>query len=115
MERIQNGKINKLHVWKNKIRTKDSQLPKEGSSNAKILEQLVSLSSIQFEAVTVALFRQLKDVTHSITQTRPTKDGDLIFIVHFSLPYPLSYDISFLGEAKSLAGKVELGQGIYHA
>lgn len=100
-----NGKINKLHVWKNKIRTLDSQLPKEGSPDAKILEQLVSLSPIEFEAVTVALFRQLKDVTHSITQTRPTKDGGFDFIGHFSLPYPLAYDINFLGEAKRFGRK----------
>ncbi|MEC0346373.1 restriction endonuclease [Peribacillus frigoritolerans] len=99
------GKINKLQVWKHKIKSTSEQLPQEGTADAQILEQLTSLSPYEFEAVTVALFKQLKDVTHSITQTRLTKDGGFDFKGHFVLPYPLSYDIHFLGEAKKFSKK----------
>jgi hypothetical protein len=94
------GVTNKLQVWKNKIRNESSQLPDVGTLDDGILDQLVVLTPNQFEAVVVSLFRQMKEVTHSITQTRPTRDGGFDFFGHFTLPYPLSYDISFLGEAK---------------
>ncbi|RHW33401.1 hypothetical protein D1B33_15245 [Lysinibacillus yapensis] len=61
-------------------------MPVKGSEDEKILEQLISLKSYEFEAVTVALFKQLKDVTHSITQTRLSKDGGFDFRGHFTLP-----------------------------
>jgi restriction endonuclease Mrr len=102
------GNTIKLQVWKHKIRSLSEQLPEQSSEDAKILDQLVYLTPTEFEAVTVAIFKQLKDVTHTITQTRPTKDGGFDFTGHFSLPYPLSYDIRFLGEAK----KYNRGNGV---
>lgn len=94
------GVLRKIDVWSPKIKTTEQQLPIEGTSDAKILEQLVALTPTQFESVTVALFRQLPEVTHSITQTRPTADGGFDFYGRFTLPSPISYDIHFLGEAK---------------
>ncbi|KGP73725.1 restriction endonuclease [Pontibacillus yanchengensis] len=94
------GRIKSLQVWKNKIRKMEEQLPKLDSLEDKVLNQLVSLSPNEFETVIVSLFKQLKEVTHSITKTRPSRDGGFDFYGHFTLPYPLSYEISFLGEVK---------------
>lgn len=97
------GVVRKLDVWSPKIRTAEQQLPPEGSNDAMVLQQLVNLTPDQFEIVTVALFKQLPDVTHTITKTRSTRDGGFDFFGRFTLPFPISYDIHFLGEAKKYA------------
>ena len=94
------GNVRKLDIWKSEIRSMDQQLPPEGSAESNILEELRKLSATEFEAITVAILKQLENVTHSITRTRSTADGGFDFFGHFQLPYPLSYDINFLGEAK---------------
>jgi hypothetical protein len=94
------GNTRRLDIWKSEIKPKSQQLPPEGSPDSDILHELTQLSSIQFEALAVAVFRQLKTVAHSITRTRPTSDGGFDFYGHFILPYPLFYKIDFLGEAK---------------
>lgn len=53
-----------------------------------------------FEAAVVALFRELDEVRHDITRTRPTGDGGFDFTGTFALPPPLRYEIEFLGEVK---------------
>lgn len=100
-----NGDIRKLDIWKSELKNIDQQLPPENSDEEKVLEELRQLSPLEFEAVTVAILKQLKDVTHSITRTRLVGDGGFDFFGHFQLPYPLSYDISFLGEAKKYKRK----------
>jgi HJR/Mrr/RecB family endonuclease len=100
------GKISKLQVWKSKIRGTKDQLPREGTTEKKILDQLLSLSPSEFEAVIVSIFKQMKEVTHSITKTRATRDGGFDFFGHFTLPYPLSYDIRFLGEVKKYSRNI---------
>ena len=97
------GKIRKLDIWSNKITKKQDQLPLLNSREAKLLEQLRSLSPTQFEAVVVELFRELPHVNHKIFRTRPTADGGFDFYGQFSIPYPVKYNIEFLGEAKKFA------------
>ena len=102
------GKTRKLDIWQKQILETDEQLPSIGSADAKILQQLVDLTPTEFEAVTVSLFEQLPNLTHSITRTRPTGDKGFDFFGHFTLPYPVSYNISFLGEAKKFRRTVKV-------
>ena len=60
----------------------EAQLPKRGSADERVLQQLIALSPKQFEAVIVALFREMKAVEHSITQTRYVNDNGFDFVLH---------------------------------
>ena len=65
-----------------------------------MLDQLVGLDPWDFEKVIVAMFRQVKEVTHHIDGTRRTADGGFDFVGTFVLQRPLNYEIHFLGEVK---------------
>lgn len=97
------GNIRKLDIWSKSIFTKEEQLPPENSNEAVLLQRLHKLTPTQFEAVVVELFRNLPHVNHKIVRTRPTADGGFDFYGQFSIPYPVKYDIEFLGEAKKFA------------
>jgi hypothetical protein len=99
-QRYQSGFIDRLRIWAASIRATRDQLPEEQSKDAAVLEQLTSMHPTKFEAATVAMFRELEDVQHTITRTRPTADGGFDFFGRFTLPPPLRYEIDFLGEAK---------------
>jgi restriction endonuclease Mrr len=71
-----------------------------GTPDANILEQLAGKSPTEFEAAVVGLFREIEEVRHNITRTRPTQDGGFDFLGTFTFPPPLRYEIQFLGEAK---------------
>jgi len=94
------GNIKRLDVWSKSILSKADQLPPVSSKQNKILHQLVALTPTQFEAVVVEIFKNLPHVNHKIIRTRPTADGGFDFFGQFSIPYPLKYEIEFLGEAK---------------
>ena len=94
------GNTRKLDIWKKEILDKGEQLPKEGSNDEKLLEQLQLLTPIQFEAVVVEIFKHLPHVSHKITRTRPTADGGFDFFGQFVIPFPIGYEIDFLGEVK---------------
>lgn len=94
------GKLLKLDIWSKKILTKEQQLPEIGTKDSDILDILHKQSPIGFEAIVVDLFKNLPNVSHKITRTRPTADGGFDFFGQFSIPYPINYEISFLGEAK---------------
>ncbi|PTX14723.1 restriction endonuclease [Pontibacter mucosus] len=97
------GNTRKLDVWSRSIRSRDEQLPPEMSREAQLLSQLSELTPTQFEAVVVELFRNLPHVHHKITRTRPTADGGFDFFGQFAIPYPIHYELEFLGEAKKFA------------
>lgn len=99
------GNTHKLDIWSKNILSKEVQLPPEKSDEAQLLQELHNLTPTQFEAVVVELFRSLPHVNHKIARTRPTADGGFDFFGHFSIPYPVKYDIGFLGEAKKFARK----------
>ena len=98
------GKIERRHVWASKIRKPDAQLPVPGSEDEAVLEELKSLSPDDFEAFTVALVNKLPDIMpgleHTVTRTRRTGDHGIDFFGMFRLPWPISYEIDFVGEAK---------------
>lgn len=98
------GKIERRHVWASRIRSKEDQLPISGSADEAILEQMMSLSPAEFEAFTVALVSKLPEIMpgleHTVTRTRRTGDHGIDFFGMFRLPYPISYEIDFVGEAK---------------
>ncbi|MCX2743661.1 restriction endonuclease [Mangrovivirga sp. M17] len=94
------GNIKKLNIWSKSIFNKEEQLPPFNSNEAALLKQLHELTPIQFEAVVVELFKNLPHVNHKIVRTRPTADGGFDFYGQFSIPYPVKYEIEFLGEAK---------------
>ena len=94
------GKVDRLQIWAPSIRGIDDQLPVPGSSDAKVLSQLVAMSPTEFEGAVVSLFRELEDVRHTINRTQPSKDGGFDFFGKFVLPPPVGYEIDFLGEAK---------------
>lgn len=95
-----NGNIKKLDVWSKQIIKTDAQLPVIDSADALLLAELHNLTSVQFEAVVVELFKNLPHVSHKINRTRPTADGGFDFFGEFIIPYPVNYEITFLGEAK---------------
>ncbi len=107
--RYQDGVIDRLRVWAPLVRATSSQLPPAGSGDASLLSQLVSLTPTSFEAAVVAIFRELDEVRHNITRTRPTADGGFDFFGSFTLPPPIQYDIPFRGEAKRYARSTAVG------
>ena len=74
-------------------------MPSENSKEARFLNRLIEMPYHDFETVIVNMLRKNK-ITHSITQTRKTRDGGLDMEGHFELPSPLSYEIFFKGEVK---------------
>ncbi len=97
------GNTRKLDIWSKRILDKAEQLPLEKSAGDLLLRRLSELTPTQFEAVVVELFRSLPHVNHKIVRTRPTADGGLDFFGKFSIPYPVKYEIEFLGEAKKFS------------
>jgi HJR/Mrr/RecB family endonuclease len=97
------GNTRKLDIFKKDIKHKEEQLPPEGSVEAGLLQNLHDLTPTEFEAVVVELFKNLPHVNHKITRTRPTSDGGFDFYGQFSIPYPIHYEIGFLGEVKKYA------------
>ncbi|MCX6132983.1 MAG: restriction endonuclease [Ignavibacteriales bacterium] len=105
------GHTNKLFVWMGKIRTRDDQLPPQDSDEARILEQICSLSPVQFERFCRRLFQEMANHTglqHHIRETRHVRDGGFDFFGRFIIPEPLNYEIEFKGEAK----KYHQGNGV---
>jgi hypothetical protein len=107
--RYQDGVIDRLRVWAPSVRSTSSQLPPNGSGDASLLSQLVGLTPTGFEAAVVSIFRELDEVRHNITRTRPTADGGFDFFGSFTLPPPIQYEIPFLGEAKRYARTTAVG------
>lgn len=89
-------------------RSKSKCLPSEfagtGSEDETVLAEVMSLSPSEYEAFTVALVDKLPDIVpgleHQVTRTRRTGDHGIDFFGKFRLPYPIGYEIEFLGEAK---------------
>jgi hypothetical protein len=104
------GRTRRRQLWKANVRSTVAQLPKTGSADEKILRQLVGLSPKQFEAVIVALFREMKTVEHSITQTRYVNDSGFDFFGTFTMPLPVGYEVPFRGEAKRWKQGVGVGE-----
>lgn len=100
------GNTRKLDVWSKSILDKKEQVPPKGSQAALLLNRLHKLNPTEFEAVVVELFRNLPHVNHKIARTRPTADGGFDFYGQFSIPFPLKYEIEFLGEAKKFASDI---------
>jgi hypothetical protein len=94
------GRTRRRQLWKTHVRSTESQLPRPGSKDERVLQQLVGLSPKQFEAVIVALFREMRAVEHSITQIRYVNDSGFDFFGTFTMPLPVSYEVPFRGEVK---------------
>jgi len=101
--RYEAGMVDRLRIWASMIRSTDAQLPEPGSPDADVLQQLVAMPPTHFEAAVVSLLREMDEVRHTIHRTRPTADGGFDFHGSFTLPPPLDYEISLLGEAKRYA------------
>jgi len=99
-QRYKSGETLAIDIWRPDIREKSSQLPREGSDDDRLLQQLVNLQPFDFERVVVAIFREIRDVTHHIEGTRKTGDGGFDFFGRFILQHPLDYAIHFRGEVK---------------
>lgn len=97
------GVVDRLQIWAPNLRSTAEQLPALGTSDAALLTQLATMSPTGFEAAVVALFRELDEVQHEITRTKPTGDGGFDFYGKFTFPPPLRYEIDFLGEAKKFS------------
>lgn len=102
--KVMKGKIDRRQVWSSKVRSKQQQIPVPGSDDEKILEEVAALTPAEFEAFTVALIDKLPDIVpgleHRVTRTRRTGDHGIDFFGMFKIPYPIDYEIEFLGEAK---------------
>jgi Restriction endonuclease AspBHI N-terminal/Restriction endonuclease len=107
----QSGLLQRLRIWAPDVRATPDQLPTPGSPDSRLLQQLVAMSPTQFEAAVVALFREMSEVQHEITRTKPTGDGGFDFYGKFTFPPPLRYEIDFLGEAKKFAATTAVTPG----
>ncbi len=105
------GKTDKLKLFKRKILDRGEQLPSDGSVEANILDSISTLKPVEFEALLVELLRSLPHINHNITRTRLVKDGGFDFYGEFNLPFPFSYKIEFLGEAKKYKRNNAVGPG----
>ena len=98
------GKLERRQVWSSKVRSKQQQIPKAGSDDEKLLAEVSTLSPAEFEAFIVALIDKMPDIVpglqHRVTSTKRTGDHGLDFFGMFKMPYPIEYEIEFLGEAK---------------
>jgi hypothetical protein len=98
------GKIERRQVWSSKLRAKQQQVPLAGSDDEKVLTEVSELSPTEFEAFIVALIDKLPEIVpgleHRVTRTRRTGDHGIDFFGMFKMPYPVDYEIEFLGEAK---------------
>jgi hypothetical protein len=101
--RYKKGETITIDIWRREIRSKSSQLPRDGSDDDLLLQQLATLQPYDFERVVVAIFREIREVTHHIEGTRATGDGGFDFFGHFVLQRPLGYAIHFRGEVKRYA------------
>jgi HJR/Mrr/RecB family endonuclease len=104
------GRTRRRQLWKAHVLSTETQLPKRGSADEKVLHQLMALSPRQFEAVIVALFREMKTVEHAITQTRYVNDNGFDFFGNFTMPLPVGYEIPLRGEAKRWKQGVGVGE-----
>lgn len=108
------GKIERRHVWAAKIRSRDQQLPASGSNDDLLLQQVRNLTPSEFEAFIVALVDKLPDIVpgleHTVTRTRLTGDHGLDFFGVFRLPWPIAYEIEFVGEAKRYSSEINPDQ-----
>jgi hypothetical protein len=104
------GKIERRHLWAAKIRSRQQQLPAADSDDEKLLQQVRELSPTQFEAFIVALVDKLPEIVpgleHTITRTRLTGDHGVDFFGVFRLPWPIAYEIEFVGEAKRCSSDI---------
>ena len=107
--RYLSGYVDRLQVWAPLLRSPAAQMPVEGSREDRLLGQLVSMTPMTFEAAVVAMFRELDEVRHDISRTRPTADGGFDFSGTFALPPPLRYEVEFLGEVKKYARRTSVG------
>ena len=83
--RYKNGEIVTIDIWRPEILTKSSQLPNEGSDDDLLLQQLFSFGPFDFERVVVGIFREVKEVTHHIENTRKIGDVGFDFFGRFVL------------------------------
>ena len=101
------GKIERRQVWSSRIRLKQHQVPPIGSNDEKVLAEVSELSPAQFESFVVALIDKLPEIVpglvHQVTRTKRTGDHGIDFFGMFKMPYPIDYEIEFLGEAKRYA------------
>jgi hypothetical protein len=104
------GRTRRRQLWRSHVRKTEAQRPKPGSSDERILRQLSDLPPKQFESVIVALFREMKAVEHSITQTRYVNDSGFDFFGTFTMPLPVGYEIPFRGEVKRWEQAVGVGE-----
>jgi hypothetical protein len=104
------GRTRRRQLWRTHVRRTEAQLPKPGSEDERVLGELAGLSPKQFEAVIVALFREMKAVEHSITQTRYVNDAGFDFFGTFTMPLPVGYEIPFRGEVKRWKQGVGVGE-----
>jgi hypothetical protein len=104
----QAGLLRRLQVWAPRVRSREAQLPPDGSPDARIISQLAGMAPIEFEGAVVSLFEEL-EIVHRVSQTRPTGDGGFDFFGAFTLPPPLEYEIDFRGEVKRYQRKTGVG------
>ena len=104
------GRIRKRKVWARQIRTPADQLPVSGSPDEMVLEEIRALKPKQFEHFVVSLIDKIPEIVtgldHRIIRTQQTGDHGVDFFGHFTMPYPISYQIDFVGEAKRYSAPV---------
>ena len=85
-------------------------MPAEGSVDAEVIKEVMALSPEEFEKFVVGLVDKLPEIIpgldHEVRQTRRTGDHGVDFFGSFTLPYPVSYEIDFAGEAKRYSNAI---------
>jgi hypothetical protein len=104
------GRTRRRQLWKARILGTGAQLPIPGSDDEHVLEQLTNLPPKDFEAVIVALFREMKTVEHSINGTRYVNDSGFDFFGSFTMPLPVGYEVPLRGEVKRWKQGIGVGE-----
>lgn len=104
------GRIVRRQLWSTRIVSKEDQLPKAESADAAIIDEVRSLRPQEFEKFVVGLIDKIPEIVpgldHQVFQTRATGDHGVDFFGNFTLPFPVSYQIEFVGEAKRYSDAV---------
>ena len=104
------GRTRRRQLWRARVLSTEAQLPIPGSDDERVLKQLTNLPPKDFEAVIVALFREMKTVEHSITETRYVNDSGFDFFGSFTMPLPVGYEVPLRGEVKRWKQGVGVGE-----
>jgi hypothetical protein len=87
-------------VYQYRLKSREAQLPKEGSTEEKVLQKLTSFNSEEFKQVITALFYEIEATKYNINKLGPAGANGFAFYGTLQVSSQFSYEINFVGEAR---------------